>query len=296
MRFGPSKTSGAEPHSSAEVKELGTSGAAVKEPMKPNGTASEGKQPAQRKELGAVKRVVMLVAVLFTAFHVFATFLWIAPSSALRDVIPGNILQSYMIPMFGQSWSVFAPEPINGDYRLQVRAVVTTDGEATETEWVDATAAELTMHMHNLFPPRAAMSANDVASRFKGAYDKLNEEQQEVVALGYYDGSDWHDRMEASLREYSDDANVTKYMEMERIGVAYSTQVAYAMWGDDVTQVQFAASRQNVVPYEQRNDPDAERPAVQTVPIGWRGLIEEPGQSRENFSSVFLQGVENSGQ
>src|SRR5690625_6020841 len=32
----------------------------------------------------------------------FATFLWIAPSSALRDVVPGNALQSYMIPMFGQ--------------------------------------------------------------------------------------------------------------------------------------------------------------------------------------------------
>ena len=134
-----------------------------------------GAQLVRRNRLGAVKRAVMLVAVLFTAFHVFATFLWIAPSSALRDVIPGNALQSYMIPMFGQSWSVFAPEPINGDYRLQIRAVVTTDGEAHETEWVDATAAELTMHMHNLFPPRAAMTSNDVASRFKGAYDKLDQ-------------------------------------------------------------------------------------------------------------------------
>lgn len=256
----------------------------------------EDARPVRRRKLGAVKRGVMLVAVMFTAFHIFATFLWIAPSSALREVIPGDALQSYMIPMFGQSWSVFAPEPINGDYRLQVRAVVTTDGDPHETEWVDATAAELTMHMHNLFPPRAAMTSTDVASRFKGAYEKLNQEQKDVVALGYYNGSDWRDRMEASMRELSDDANVTNYMAMERLITAYSTQVAYAMWGSDVTQVQFAASRQNVIPFEQRHDPDAKRPDVQTVPVGWRGLIEEPGQSREKFSEVFLNGVRNSGQ
>ena len=256
----------------------------------------ETAQPLPRRKLGAVKRTVTLAAVLFTAFHVFATFLWIAPSSALRDVVPGNALQSYMIPMFGQSWSVFAPEPINGDYRLQIRAVVTMDGEAHETEWVDATAAELTMHMHNLFPPRAAMTSNDVASRFKGAYDKLDQEQKDIVALGYYNGTDWRDRMEAALREHSDDAKITNYMAMERLITAYSTQVAYAMWGSDVTQVQFAASRQNVVPFEQRHDPDAKRPEVQAVPIGWRGLIEEPGQSRSNFSEIFLKGVEESGQ
>ncbi|MPV49507.1 hypothetical protein GCG21_05715 [Pseudactinotalea sp. HY160] len=244
--------------------------------------------------LTTAKRVVILLAVFFTAFHVFATFLWIAPTSALRDVIPGKVLHNYMIPMFGQSWSVFAPDPINGDYRLQVRAVVETDGQPVETEWVDATAAELTMHMHNLFPPRAAMSANDVASRVKGAFDKLDKDQKDVVALGYYDGDDWRDRMETALRAYDDDG-VTRYMKADRLASAYSTQVAYAMWGEDVTQVQFSVSRQNVVPYEKRNDPEAERPGVQAVPIGWRGLVEEPGQSRENFAEIFLTGVEESG-
>src|SRR5690625_7741122 len=77
----------------------------------------EAAQPVARRRLGAVKRTVTLVAVLFTAFHVFATFLWIAPSSPLRAVVPGNALQSYMIPMFGQSWSVFAPEPIRSEER-----------------------------------------------------------------------------------------------------------------------------------------------------------------------------------
>lgn len=58
-----------------------------------------------------VKRVLMVVAMLLTAFHLLASFLWIAPSSTARQVIPGNLLSEYMIPLWGQSWSVFAPEP-----------------------------------------------------------------------------------------------------------------------------------------------------------------------------------------
>ena len=55
-------------------------------------------------------------------------------------------------------------------------------------------------------------------------------------------------------------------------------------------------SGRKMLSFEQRHDPDAKRPEVQTVPIGWRGLIEEPGQSRSNFSEIFLKGVEESGQ
>ncbi|WP_235020028.1 DUF5819 family protein [Ruania rhizosphaerae] len=247
-----------------------------------------------RTPLNRLKRAVVVAAVLFTAFHIFATFLWIAPASGLRQVIPGDLLHRYMIPMHGQSWSVFAPEPINGDYRLQVRATLNRDGEEIETEWVDATAAELDMLTHNLFPPRAAITASQVASTFRGAYLDLDEEQEEIVALGYYNGDDWRPRLESALRSLGNGGAVTEYMEAEELANAYATQVAYAMWGEDVTLVQFVISRQNVVPYGQRNEPDAERPAVQPYVTGWRGLIEYPGQSRERFAEIFRPAVEES--
>lgn len=84
----------------------------------------------------------MTAAVLFTAWHVFAWFLWIAPVSPLREVVPGKLLTQYMIPFFGQSWSVFAPEPINGDNRMLVRAVVRENGADKTTEWVNVTDVE----------------------------------------------------------------------------------------------------------------------------------------------------------
>ena len=264
--------------------------------MSTSSSTDAGADAPERTRLTTLRRVLILLGVFFTAWHIFATFLWIAPGSGLRQVVPGTLLHDYMIPMHGQSWSVFAPNPINGDYRLQVRAVVGEGEEATETEWVDATAAELTMLTHNLFPPRASITAMDVASRFKGAYDDLNEAQQDVVALGYYDGADWRDRLQAALLEHGNASAVMDYMDAERLADAYATQVAYAMWGQEVQQVQFIVSRQNVVPFAERNDPDAERPSVQPAPTGWRGLVVEPGQSQERFAEIFLAGVQESGQ
>lgn len=251
-------------------------------------------QLAQTKK-PLVRRVVIIIAAVFAAWHIFATFLWIAPPSGLRQIVPGNILQAYMIPLQGQSWSVFAPEPINGDHRLEVRAIVASQGDARTTEWVDATAAELSMAKHHLFPPRAAIQSTEMASRFKGAYDGLSAEQRKVVALGFYKGADWETRMTDKITSLGAGKPVADYLAVDHEVNAYATQVAYAVWGDGVVHVQFAVSRQNVIPFAQRNDPDAKRPAPQKAPTGWRGVIEEPGQSRENFGKTFRRALEESG-
>src|SRR5690606_5709800 len=142
-----------------------------------------------------MKRLVLGVASLFTAWHLFATFLWIAPPSALRDVVPGNALSNYMIPFFGQSWSVFAPEPINGDFYFDVRAVLDEgNGELSTTDWKRATDVEQSRSEYNLFPPRSSNLGVAVASNLKDSWDQLNEDQRAVVALGYFKGSDWQDR------------------------------------------------------------------------------------------------------
>lgn len=243
---------------------------------------------APRRRL--VTRVAVLIAVILAAWHIFATFLWIAPKSPLREVVPGNALSSYMLPFFGQSWSVFAPEPINGDYFLDVRATV--DGEATE--WVRATDVEISLIRNNLFPPRGGIQSTDVSSQFKGAWDKLSDEGKAVAELNYFK-DEWEPRMEQALTA-SDDAAVTeRYMAQEHRATAYATQVARAMWGEDVEQVQFKASRQNVIPFAQRHDPEAKRPAEQPAPTGWRGVVVEPGQSGENFRDVFTRQHERVG-
>lgn len=242
-------------------------------------------------------RAFMVVAAAFTVWHVLATFLWIAPPSGLRQAIPGTALRSYMIPMFGQSWSVFAPEPINGDYRLQVRAVVADGpGQTHTTRWVDATSAELSLLQHHLAPPRAAIQSTELASRYKGDFDDLTDDHKAIVKLGYFNDIDWPSRLRAKLTSYGGAKVVEPYLETEHVITAYATQVAYATWGDDVVRVQFVVSRQNVIPFAQRNDPTAKRPAAQVAVTGWRGVLEETGQNRDAFRRTFRQTLDESGQ
>ncbi|MGH3689542.1 MAG: DUF5819 family protein [Microbacterium sp.] len=233
-------------------------------------------------------KLVAFAACLLTLWHIGASFLWIAPYSALREIPTQEVLAGYMLPMFGQSWSVFAPEPINGDYHFNVRAVIEKDGEQIETGWVSATDVELSMIRYNLFPPRAGIQSSEVASGQMNAYNKLNADQQAVVGLDFSE-DDWEEWMVRSFDELEgENPSTEKYMAEEHLSTAYATQVAYAIWAADaVVKVQYRVSRQNVVPYADRNDPSAQRPDPTFSTTGWRLPIEEEGQSRENFATTF---------
>lgn len=233
-------------------------------------------------------KLIAFAACLLTLWHVGASFLWIAPYSALREIPTQEVLARYMLPMFGQSWSVFAPEPINGDYHFNVRAVIEKDGQEIETGWVSATDVELSMIRYNLFPPRAGIQSSEVASGQMNAFNKLNEDQKAVVGLDFAE-EDWEEWMTRSFDELEGENPSTEaYMAEEHLSTAYATQVAYAIWGADaVIRVQYRVSRQNVVPYADRNDPSAQRPDPTFSTTGWRLPIEEEGQSRENFADTF---------
>lgn len=243
-------------------------------------------------------RLVAFLAVVLTAWHVFASFLWIAPYSApAREVVPGNMLSQYMLPFFGQSWSVFAPEPINGDYHFNVRAVIVdANGAERETGWVSATDVELSMIRYNLTPPRAGIQATEVASNYKKAYDKLPEVQRAIVG-GDFAVDEWQVGLRAALEsqsggetdaaQKSNAAQIDQLVAEERRATAYATQVAKAIWGDDVRSVQYRVSRQNIIPFAQRHNADAKRPEPTVVLPGWRGLIVEDGQNEGNFAAVF---------
>lgn len=238
------------------------------------------------------RRIVVGALALVTAFHLFATFLWIAPPSPLRDVLPDKVLRSYMLPMFGQSWSVFAPEPVNGDTYVEVRAVVEETGEATP--WVSATKAELTQVTGNLFPARAGIVSWTLGASYRTAYNAASEADQGVVAAGYYNGDDWQSRLSAAIGD--DDAASRSLARNERTLSAYATQVAYALWGDqELRAVQVRITRQNVLPFEKRDTPDAV-PEPSVIELGWRGFVENEGQSRDAFADTFRRLVDASGQ
>lgn len=255
-------------------------------------------------------RIFALAAAMFTGWHILASFLWIAPYSAnAREIVPGSqdTLNAYMIPFFGQSWSVFAPEPINGDYHFNVRATL---ADGSETGWVSATDVEISMIRYNLFPPRAGIQSNEVASSYKDAYDSITEDQRNVVG-GDFAVDEWEVGLRAALEAQvasdtdaaatdgadtaANTAEIDDLIAQEHRTTAYATQVAYAIWGEeDVEKVQYRVSRQNIIPFAERHNPSAERPEPTIVLPGWRGPIVEDHQSSENFAKVFRDQFERS--
>lgn len=235
------------------------------------------------KQNKTLRRWVMVVMAGFVAWHMFATFLWISPNTPLRDVVPKAVLYGYMSPLFSQAWSVFAPEPINADYYLDVRAQLETDGEVTTTEWVRPTDVEASLVQYNLTPPRAGVLAADITGELYSAFRELEDESTEVVGWNWHEDN-WSSRLGARLEE---EGAAGSYVEAERLANAYATQVAYAVWGDDVLRIQYKVSRHPVIPFAERDNPNAERPEPISQFYGWRGVIENDGQSRDQFRDYF---------
>lgn len=258
-----------------------------------NQTAGPVERRSLKKRRPVWLRVIALVCTLLTAWHIFATFLWVAPNSALREAVPGNVLKTYMSTTFNQNWSVFAPKPIDSDSSFWVRAVVEGPDGAARTEWVETVRREMDLIHHNPFPARAAVASHQLASKYRSAFNGLSKKQKDMVGHHYYKGVDWTERLGEAFNDAASELGGSKsrtatFLAMEERAGAYATQVARAMWGENVRSIQYRVGRQGMIPFNRRNDPDAERPEPTCISTGWRGTTLMPGQNEEKFSEIFL--------
>lgn len=235
-----------------------------------------------------VRRITTLATLLLVSMHFFATVVWVAPPSALKELFPNDSLQKYMYPLFNQAWSVFAPTPVNADYYFDVRAVrITSDGEDETTEWVRASNVEYSRLKHNLFPPRSTLLSDRITSDMRVSWKSLNSEQKTVVNGNYYLEDNPRQRLEKQLSNYGSEKAGQTFMKVDEVATSYATQVALAVWGDGVQRVQYRTSQQRVKLYDDRNDSGAKRPEIQYYKTGWRALLTQENQSQEKFERGF---------
>lgn len=237
---------------------------------------------------GVVKKIVLVFTLLFAGFHLFATFLWIAPASEARNVFPDDSLKNYIQPMFHQGWSVFAPNPINSDYYMDVRAVIIKeDGTEEITEWVRATDVEIDHESYGMFSPRSIRLGLKTATNLNDSWDKLSNEQKEIVGKDYYDVNEYS-ILTKELQNVENGSSVNNYIKADATATAYSTQIAMAVWGEDnVVKVQYRASEHEIIPFSDRNKPGVERQEMDSAITGWRGLLVRPHQDSEKFAEYF---------
>ncbi|MER5408146.1 DUF5819 family protein [Streptomyces sp. NPDC002769] len=84
----------------------------------------------------------LAVVAVVACVHLGMVFLHVAPSNTVTKQ-HGRAIDEWIYPEFEQNWKLFAPNPLQQNIDVQVRARIrTTDGGATETGWYDLSALD----------------------------------------------------------------------------------------------------------------------------------------------------------
>ncbi|MFC5246329.1 DUF5819 family protein [Streptomyces nigrescens] len=117
---------------------------------------SYGDEPRPLAALSLPSRIIIGTAAcavaVAVAVHVAMMFLHVAPSNTLSKQ-QGALISDYVYPEYEQNWKLFAPNPLQQNTHVQVRAQLRTeDGAARTTGWTDLTARDGRAILHNPLP------------------------------------------------------------------------------------------------------------------------------------------------
>jgi hypothetical protein len=86
--------------------------------------------------------LALAVVAVAACVHLGMVFLHVAPSNTVTKQ-HGRAIDEWIYPEFEQNWKLFAPNPLQQNVAVQVRALVrTSDGTSRETGWYDLSALD----------------------------------------------------------------------------------------------------------------------------------------------------------
>ncbi|MEO3751631.1 DUF5819 family protein [Streptomyces sp. B6B3] len=113
-------------------------------------------------QLSLTSRLVIAGAVgtlgVYAVYHLLLVFLFVAPANTVSQEY-GEGMREYIYPEFEQTWKLFAPNPLQRNVAIEVRAEVRDeDGGRTTTDWISLTAMDLEGIVHNPMPSHTAQN------------------------------------------------------------------------------------------------------------------------------------------
>ncbi|MEU1089014.1 DUF5819 family protein [Streptomyces sp. NPDC005576] len=157
-----------------------------------------------------VAGVVMVVLGLFTCIHLAMVFLHVAPSNTLSKQY-GQGIYDWIYPEFEQNWKLFAPNPLQQNISVHVRAeVVEANGDRRTTPWMSLSGEDGKAILHNPLPSHAHqnelrrawdfyVNTHDDKNRSTGSRGKLAEAYLRrivMLRLGEHDYGGTIDRIQ----------------------------------------------------------------------------------------------------
>ncbi|MBT2490593.1 hypothetical protein J7E96_19155 [Streptomyces sp. ISL-96] len=107
----------------------------------------------------AVAALALAVVGVIACVHLGMVFLHVAPSNTLTKQ-NGEAIDDWVYPEFEQNWKLFAPNPLQQNISVQVRAQVrTADGQWKTSDWIDLSAQDGEAIRGNLLPSHTVQNA-----------------------------------------------------------------------------------------------------------------------------------------
>ncbi|MFF3753613.1 DUF5819 family protein [Streptomyces sp. NPDC002018] len=86
--------------------------------------------------------VALAIVALLACVHLAMIFLHVAPSNTITKQ-HGKAVDAWVYPEFEQNWKLFAPNPLQQNVAVEVRAEIwDDDGTRTVTDWIDLSAED----------------------------------------------------------------------------------------------------------------------------------------------------------
>jgi hypothetical protein len=183
----------------------------------------------------------------------------------------------YLSPFFGQSWRLFAPNPIDDDNTLLVQgAYVDDDGNVTTTAWINWTEVEQDVIEHRLVGGRAGYISTKFYPALDEEFQELESQSQKALSArtSSLDPPSWDELQDYLARIGPDDDDLADYLRFDRAASRLASDVVAARTSHELTAVRYALRKHGVTPYEARHFDKAGREKARPDPTmrvgGWR--------------------------
>lgn len=188
--------------------------------------------------------LVVWIGIAAVLLHTLVISMWVGPNTPVRQMVGNDTLRSYVMPVFEQSWMIFAPTPRRVAVNLEIRAeyIDPATGDPVITGWTDLVDGEDALIAGNPFPPRMSLAGRRVANTLNAAMGDLNDDQLALVAANYLTtpttvlGNQMMDVTDSSVPS----GTVGTYLTYDDAATHLATLYYSASLGDvEITYVQF---------------------------------------------------------
>jgi hypothetical protein len=215
------------------------------------------------------------VASTLVGLHMLAVTLAAVPTNPVSDAFDAQL--QYLSPFFGQSWRLFAPNPVDQDNTLLVQgAYVDDDGTLHRTKWINWTKVEQDVIEHRLVGGRAGYISTKFYPSLGEEFEELESPAQKALSerASALDPPSWSALESALARVGPDDDDLADFLRFDRAAARLASDVVAARSTSEFTAVRYALREHGVTPYDARHLDKADREKARPAPTmrigGWR--------------------------